>query len=139
MAAVPKGGGAGRWRWALIGSVALLGGAVMRVGMESEAVTAHGSTSSGPAGVPLPPDEEIVASFPLRCRPTARILVYVARRRGVPQLHLRSLDSLESTVLVGTEGARAPFFSPDSQWVGFFADGKLKKIPVTGGAAQIVV
>jgi serine/threonine-protein kinase len=39
---------------------------------------------------------------------------------------------------VGTEGAAAPFFSPDSQWVGFFAGGKLKRIPVTGGAALIV-
>ena len=39
---------------------------------------------------------------------------------------------------MGTEGARAPFFSPDGQWVGFFAEGKLKKISVTGGASQIV-
>ena len=38
----------------------------------------------------------------------------------------------------GHRRRRAPFFSPDSQWVGFFAEGKLKKIPVTGGASQIV-
>lgn len=36
---------------------------------------------------------------------------------------------------MGTEGAAAPFFSPDSQWIGFFASGKLKKVPVSGGAA----
>src|SRR5262249_33060892 len=35
----------------------------------------------------------------------------------------------------GTEGARDHFFSPDSQWIGFFADGKLKKNSVNGGAA----
>ena len=35
----------------------------------------------------------------------------------------------------GTEGASQPFFSPDGQWIGFFAGGKLKKISVSGGAA----
>src|SRR5439155_8888403 len=34
-----------------------------------------------------------------------------------------------------TEGAETPFFSPDGQWVGFFADGKLKKVSLSGGAA----
>ncbi len=34
----------------------------------------------------------------------------------------------------GTEGALEPFFSPDGQWVGFFADGKLQKVSVAGGA-----
>ncbi len=36
----------------------------------------------------------------------------------------------------GTDGAGNPFFSPDGRWVGFFADGKLKKIAVSGGAAM---
>jgi len=42
---------------------------------------------------------------------------------------------LQATVLSGTENARNHFFSPDGQWLGFFADGKLKKISVQGGAA----
>ena len=83
--------------------------------------------------------KSLSCDFPaIAVSPNGAHLVYVARRRGVQQLYLRALDSLESKVLVGTEGARAPFFSPDSQWVGFFAEGKLKKIPVTGGASQIV-
>jgi serine/threonine-protein kinase len=53
---------------------------------------------------------------------------------GAPQLSSRALDQLEATALAGTEGADAPFFSPDGQWVGFFAGGKLKKVPATGGA-----
>ncbi len=36
----------------------------------------------------------------------------------------------------GSEGAYGPFFSPDGQWIGFFADGKLKKIPSAGGVAM---
>ena len=51
------------------------------------------------------------------------------------RLYVRSLDQLQSTALSGTENARDPFFSPDGQWIGFFADGKLKKISVQGGAA----
>jgi len=44
------------------------------------------------------------------------------------------MDSLESKPIPGTEGASNPFFSLDSQWLGFFAGGKLKKISVSGGA-----
>jgi Tol biopolymer transport system component len=51
------------------------------------------------------------------------------------RIYVRSLDQLQATVLSGTENARDPFFSPDGQWIGFFADGKLKKISVQGGAA----
>ncbi len=46
------------------------------------------------------------------------------------------MDSLVARSIAGTEGAVNPFFSPDGQWLGFFADGKLKKISVSGGAAQ---
>ncbi len=50
-------------------------------------------------------------------------------------IYIRSLDQLQAAVLSGTENARDPFFSPDGQWIGFFADSKLKKISVQGGAA----
>jgi Tol biopolymer transport system component len=51
------------------------------------------------------------------------------------RIYIRSLDQLQATALSGTENARDPFFSPDGQWIGFFADSKLKKISVQGGAA----
>jgi hypothetical protein len=51
-------------------------------------------------------------------------------------LWLRDLDSLNGRVLPGTSGASFPFWSPDSRWVAFFADSKLKKIDVTGGPAR---
>jgi serine/threonine-protein kinase len=51
------------------------------------------------------------------------------------RIYVRSLDALQATALSGTEDARDPFFSPDSQWIGFFADGKLKKTSVHGGVA----
>jgi serine/threonine-protein kinase len=50
-------------------------------------------------------------------------------------LYTRRLDQAQTVELAGTERAFAPFFSPDGQWVGFYADSKLKKISVNGGAA----
>jgi Tol biopolymer transport system component len=64
------------------------------------------------------------------------LLVVAARAQGEPlQIYLRRLDQLTATPLAGTERAVSPFFSPDGQWIAFFAQGKLKKIAVTGGAA----
>jgi serine/threonine-protein kinase len=51
------------------------------------------------------------------------------------QLHLQALDQFASAVLKGTSGAQNPFFSPDGQWIGFWQNGRLKKIAITGGAA----
>ena len=44
------------------------------------------------------------------------------------------MDGLEAQPIPGTEGGTTPFFSPDGQWVGFSAGGKLKKILLSGGA-----
>ena len=52
-------------------------------------------------------------------------------------LHLRSIGELETRPVAGTEGEliRAPFFSPDGQWIGYFSpnQGQLRKVPVGGG------
>ncbi len=49
------------------------------------------------------------------------------------RLYIRQRDQLQATPLAGTEDARDQFFSPDGQWIAFFADGKLKKIRAQGG------
>jgi serine/threonine-protein kinase len=57
-----------------------------------------------------------------------------------PHLWLRSLNTLATRALPGTEDARQPFFSPDGRWVGFFTrDGKLKKVSLAGGNALTIV
>ncbi|HEY6547868.1 MAG TPA: protein kinase [Vicinamibacteria bacterium] len=53
---------------------------------------------------------------------------------GKVQLWVRSLDSYASVALPGTEGGILPFWSPDAKSVGFFADKKLKRVDVSGGA-----
>ena len=54
------------------------------------------------------------------------------------QLYVRPLDRLEPTPLAGTAEGASPFFSPDGAWLGFFADGKLKRIPLAGGAPLVI-
>ena len=49
------------------------------------------------------------------------------------QLYLRRLDELEARPIPGTEGAFSSFFSPDGRWVGFYSDGKLQKVSLSGG------
>ena len=66
--------------------------------------------------------------------PDGRQLVYMGAEEGRNQLYLRSLDELVVMPIPGTEGARAPFFSPDGESIGFFAEGKLKKTSLAGGS-----
>ena len=71
--------------------------------------------------------------------PDGRRIVYSSRQGpGEASLTVRELNQPAGTVLASTAGADLPFFSPDGQWIGFFADGKLKKMPITG-AAPIVL
>lgn len=50
------------------------------------------------------------------------------------QLYLRRVDEPEGGPLPGTDGAQGPFFSPDGEWVGFVARGKMQRVPVAGGS-----
>ncbi|HUD71178.1 MAG TPA: protein kinase [Dongiaceae bacterium] len=90
--------------------------------------------------VTLPDDSEIAETnrLPLALSPDGSMLVFVARRETAQQLYLRRLTEREAVPLPGTEGAATPFFSPDGQWIAFFAQGKIKRIAVGGAAMQIV-
>jgi len=70
--------------------------------------------------------------------PDGRTLVFGGGRAGAEQLYMRRLDRLQATPLGGTANAIAPFFSPDGQWVGFWADGNLKKVSLSGGPAVTI-
>ncbi len=63
-----------------------------------------------------------------------RRLAYVAVQDGVGSLYVRDLGDATARPLAGTEDADQPFFSPDGRWIGFFADSKLKRVAVAGGA-----
>ncbi|MSV27693.1 MAG: serine/threonine protein kinase [Bryobacterales bacterium] len=54
-------------------------------------------------------------------------------------LAVRALNQPGTMILAGTEDGQMPFFSPDGQWIGFFAGGKLKKIAVSGAGAPVTL
>src|SRR5262249_27783792 len=93
----------------------------------SEPVRFTVSAPTGTALAPLHPYGAPVVS------PDGRKLAFVAKKDGQPLLHVHSLESLETRALAGTADAYHPFWSPDSRTIGFFADGKLKRIDVSGG------
>ena len=67
--------------------------------------------------------------------PDGRLVAFVADELGRARtIWVRALDSLTAQRLDRTEGADMPFWSPDSQHIGFFADGKLMRVSIAGGA-----
>ena len=74
---------------------------------------------------------DLGATGPVTISPDGRLLAFVAfGPDGSQLLWARPLDSLAAQALAGTDGAVDPFWSPDSRFIGFFAQGKLKKIEI---------
>jgi serine/threonine protein kinase/Tol biopolymer transport system component len=87
--------------------------------------------------IPMP--EKALIIGPPVISPDGRQMVYrLNTDDGKELLWMRALGSFEARPLVGTDGAQQPFWSPDSRSVGFFANGKLKRVDLSGGAAQTV-
>jgi Tol biopolymer transport system component len=75
---------------------------------------------------------------PLAFSPDGKRLVQVFVIDGVPRLYLLTVGDEEFKPLAGTEGASAPFFSPNGEWIAFFQGGSLRKISVNGGLSVVV-
>ena len=85
----------------------------------------------------LPPEED-PSRFTIAISPDGAHVVYSATYDNIRGLYLRSLHEGERSPIPGTEGGRSPFFSPDGDWVGFVADGLLKKVRLDGVGAVTV-
>jgi serine/threonine protein kinase len=70
---------------------------------------------------------------PVALSPDGRKVAYTVRQEGTLHLRLRRLDTREDVEIPGAEGARNLFFSPDSEWIGFFDTRKMSKVSVHGG------
>jgi hypothetical protein len=82
-----------------------------------------------------PPGQSLASAGVLS--PDGRQLAFATRDAADQTLlRVQSLDSLDARLLPGTEGADQPFWSPDSRFVGFFAQGKLKTIAAASGTVQ---
>ena len=88
--------------------------------------------------IQLPPGETVALNnrADLAVSPDGSLVVYVGRTLdGTTRLYAREIGAFEPEPIAGTEGGVGPFFSPDGEWLGFFADGQLKKRLVSGGPA----
>jgi len=86
----------------------------------------------------LPDGDELglTSQWPIALSEDGKRVAYAGLRGGKTQLFVRTLSEATPRVLDGTEGCQSPFFSPDGQWIGFFAESKLRKIAVGGAAMQ---
>jgi serine/threonine-protein kinase len=84
--------------------------------------------------IPAPENTTNLHSFAIS--PDGHLLAMAAEVNGKRQLWLRARDALQAQPMPGTDDARHPFWSPDNRYIGFFAQGKLKKIAATGGPPQ---
>lgn len=136
------------WQWLLVaGAVVLtltLGAWIGRARLPADSanVTRFSLRTSdferGPleqsTSIAVSPDGRRVALVTIPQRPTPS-----DQAAGKPSLLVRDLDNLDVRPLQETEGAAAPFFSPDGEWIGYASDAKLMKIPARGGVPQLVL
>ncbi|MBI4265192.1 MAG: PD40 domain-containing protein [Acidobacteria bacterium] len=127
------------WMWPGLAGVALLiplALVVARGGLIGEPQ----ETPQGPVFLAqLPPPGTTLASGGI-LSPDGRHLAFVAvdQTSGTSRLWVRSLDSANVRAVAGTEGASKPFWSPDSQSIGYFAGDKLKTVALVGESARTI-
>ena len=83
--------------------------------------------------VTIPDDQEMAINHSgttVVLSPDGRRFVYTGPNQ---QLYVREMDQLSARPLASTENARAPFFSPDGKWIGFHAEGAIRKVSLAGG------
>ena len=116
------------WAWAaMAAALALAAIAILRVLWRPVAPP--------PANVNIVLPEQSRA-LSLAVSPDGRFVAVVLVKDGKQQIWVRAIDSPTIAPLAGTDGAADPFWSPDSQFIAFFADSRLKKIERAGGPVQ---
>ncbi|HYL35168.1 MAG TPA: protein kinase [Bryobacteraceae bacterium] len=120
-----------RLPWAVAALFAVLAGVVTFLYFRKPAPAEHtlGYTIAPPGSVhsfAVSPDGRLV------------VMAAIAAGNGKRQLWLRPMDALQWQPMPSTDDARYPFWSPDSRYIAFFAEGKLRKVAASGGPSQPV-
>ena len=130
--AKPAGRSSLSWIMAAAAAMAAVILGVLLWGEKSEEIRVVRSSIPAPPGTVF--HLEALNPGPATISPDGCKLVFTARDdEGNYMLYLRALDESGAHALAGTEGGHYPFWSPDSEWIGFFAQGKMKKIKEHGG------
>jgi Tol biopolymer transport system component len=93
------------------------------------------------ATLDAPPDTTLIPcdELGLALSPDGKHLAFVAiAGDGSKKIWVRDLDAMAARSLPETSGAWYPFWSPDGRYLGFFAEGKLKRIDLRGGSPQVI-
>jgi serine/threonine protein kinase len=123
-----------RSRLALVAVTSLLAGAAA-----TTAILWPKKPAAPPATVMrsvLPHEEAGAVSGQLRMTSDGRHVVFTATREGVRHVVVRPVDRMELRTMSGTDGAEGVFLSPDDRWIAFYADERLKRVPLAGGNVE---
>jgi eukaryotic-like serine/threonine-protein kinase len=130
---------ANRWAVAAIAicmaTSALAYWALSRSGSSTVEPTVTRTTITLPASLELDMGS---GAGPLAIAQDGSQIAYVGFGEGRTQLYVRRLDAFDAKAIAGTDGAQFPFFSPDGEWVAFFAERKLKRVSLRGGSPLVV-
>jgi Tol biopolymer transport system component/tRNA A-37 threonylcarbamoyl transferase component Bud32 len=121
--------------WALAAAIGLVAIGLAAIHFREKPQDVH------PVRFQISPSEKVTLGWndtPVVSPDGTRFVFSGTNADGNSQLWLRALESTAIRPLAGTEGAALPFWSPDSRFVAFFSQGKLKKIAVTGGPAEVL-
>ena len=124
----------------VIGAGALLAVALAGIGMYLSKSWADGNAKTVRQFTLAQPAEGALASqsLALLFSPDGTHIISSLVVSGKTKLFDRPLSASAADPINGTDGATDPFFSPDGQWLGFFADGALKKVTLKGGAPEAI-
>lgn len=75
----------------------------------------------------------------LAIAPDGSSVAYISGRAPDASIALRRMEELEARLIPGTQGAEQPFYSPDSQKLAFFAGGRMRRVPLSGGVPTVIV
>jgi serine/threonine protein kinase/Tol biopolymer transport system component len=119
------------WALAALGVLAAVGFAVRGNGA--------GTTSQRQLAFTIPMPPAVTPLYHPQISPDGTMLAFAGQDSlNRIMIWLRPMNSLTANPLPGTEGARAPWWSPDSRYIAFISEGRVRKIAVSGGPAQVL-
>lgn len=128
-----------RCYWQRFGKLAVGGLAVAALAVAAGAYLRWTPAKPGTVKFTIDPPESGASPGTPALSPDGGALVFSAvAADGNSLLWIRPLDSLKADPLAGTEGAIAPFWSPDSRYIAYFSGGKIKKVNAAGGFSETI-
>jgi len=121
--------------WARPGWISALGLLALAAGVATWAFRPAPLALETRFEIPTPPT---ASPGSLAISPDGKTILFAVSEQGRSQFWIRSLDSVSSRPLEGTDGATYPFWSPDSQSVGFFTNTNLSRIDIEGGSVRVL-